>query len=160
MWSIPRTLTKFWVSGHLKIRWVLDGYSGRFWGDSGGGSWESKSIKLVLKGQYVRKNVFLETFLAWWKQHVNLRCHLESTSRRETLKLEPWGEGREGGTEEDCLTNTSKPHQPMKGWWDYKSLCPEASKSLVLHSENQFFLKEKSLVRWSCTARTTFFNEK
>ena len=63
MWSILRTLTKFCVSGHLKIRWVLDGYSDRFWRASGGGSWEPKSIKLALRGQYVRKKVLLERFV-------------------------------------------------------------------------------------------------
>ena len=119
MWSIPRTLTKFWVSGHLKIRWVLDGYSDRFWGGSGGGSWEPKSIKLAIRGQYVRKKVLLERFFGWSKQEVNLRCHSESTPPIGTTKLGPWGEGREGGSEEDCGLETSKPHQPMKGWWDY-----------------------------------------
>ena len=79
MWSILRTITKFWVSGHLKIRWVLDGYSDRFWGGSGGGSWEPKSIKLALRGQYVRKNVLLVSFFGWSKQQVNLRSQKEST---------------------------------------------------------------------------------
>ena len=103
MWSILRTLTKFWVSGHLKIRWVLDGYSGRFWGGSGGGSWEPKSIKLAPRGQYVRKNVFSVRFFGWSKQQVNLRSQKDVATRCGTTKLEPWGEGREGGyTEEDC----------------------------------------------------------
>ena len=96
MWSILRTLTKFWVSGHLKIRWVLDGYSGRFWGGSGGGSWEPKSIKLALRGQYVRKKVLLERFFGSLKKQVNLRSQKDATPTIYTPKLGPWGEGREG----------------------------------------------------------------
>ena len=97
MWSIPRTLTKFWVSGHLKIRWVLDGYSDRFWGGSGGGSWEPKSIKLALRGQHVRKKLFFWQLFGWSKKEVNLRCQKESTRTIDPPKLRPWGEGREGG---------------------------------------------------------------
>ena len=119
MWSIPRALTKFWVSVHLKIRWVLDGYSDRFWRGSGGGSWEPKAIKLALRGQGIRKNVWLESFFAWLKQQVNLTYQKVTPSTIYTPKLGPWGEGREGGSEEDCLTETSKPHQPKKGWWDF-----------------------------------------
>ena len=122
MWSILRTLTKFWVSGHLKIRWVLDGYSGRFWGGSGGGSWEPKSIKLAIRGQGIRKNVFLECFFGWSEQEVNLRYEKVTPSTIDHPKLDPWGEGREGGSEEDCGLRTSKPHQPMKGWWDFPIL--------------------------------------
>ena len=122
MWSILRTLTKFWVSGHLKIRWVLDGYSDRFWGGSGGGSWEPKSIKMALRGQAIRKNVFLERFFGWLKKQGNLRYQKESPADIDHLKLGPWGEGREGGSEEDCGLETSKPHQPLKGWWDLSEI--------------------------------------
>ena len=35
MWSIPRTLSKFWVLAHLKIRWVLEREKCGFWVDFG-----------------------------------------------------------------------------------------------------------------------------
>ena len=119
MWSIPRTLIKFWVSGYLKIRWVLDGYLGRFGGRSGGASWEPKSLKLALRGRYVRKKVLLERFFGCLKKQVNLRYQKVTATRIGHPKLGPWGEGREGGSDEDCLTETSKPRQPLKGWWDF-----------------------------------------
>ena len=115
MWSILRTLTKFWVSGHLKIRWVLDGYLGRFWGGSGGASWDPKSIKLALRGQHVRKKVFFVIFFGWSKQQVNSRSQKESIPLIDRPKLVPWGEGREGeNTGQVCGLRTSKPHQPMR----------------------------------------------
>ena len=96
MWSILRTLTKFWVSGHLKIRWVLDGYSDRFWGGSGGGSWEPKSIKLALRGQHIRKNMFWATF---WvvKKTGQLGKPKKVRGDHFPPEVAALGEGREGG---------------------------------------------------------------
>ena len=76
---------------------------GQILGGLRGGSWEPKSIKLALRGQHVRKNVLFVRFFEWSKQQVNSRSQKESTTRIDRPKLVPWGEGREGGTQEKSV---------------------------------------------------------
>ena len=79
MWSIPRTLIKFWVSGHLKMRWVLDGYSGRFWGGSGGGKLGAKIDQVGPKRPVCPKKSFIGEFFWQLKKRGQLKkpkgCH-------------------------------------------------------------------------------------
>ena len=45
MWSIPRTLSKFWVLEHFKLSYLLDSKKNGFWVDFG--SQKQKCSKLV-----------------------------------------------------------------------------------------------------------------